>query len=163
MKKPDKFEETILFLANKLKGKKYAIRGTASLVLQGLDMNADDIDIVCDRKTAMDCNKIFKDYLIEKVSYKELEKYKSYFGKFKINGIDMEVMGDWQIKMKKGLASSKRSGDGWSQIFDGKERKEIVLNSKKIWVTTIDSELKMFAAMGRWNAYWKIKRQISHS
>ncbi len=161
VRKPDKFEETIALIADKLQNRQYAVRGTASLVLQGLDMNVDDIDILCDKKTALSCNKIFKDYLVEKVSLKESEKHKSYFGKFKINSIDVEVMGNWQIKNQKGeLALPKRREGRWSEIFDASEKKEIILDGKKICVTTIDSELKMFALMGRWNAFWKIKRLL---
>ena len=149
--KPTDFEETIIFLASKLKGYQYVIRGTASLVLQGIDMNVDDIDIISDKRGALACNKIFKDYLLEEVKYQESEKFKSYFGKFKINDVPVEVMGEWEIKTPKGK---------WVDPFDGSERKEIRIRGKTVWVTTVEEELKSFAAMGRWNAYWKVKNQF---
>ncbi len=150
------FEKTIIFLAKALKDYQYAIRGTASLVLQGFEMNVDDIDILCDKKTALACNEIFKDYLLEKVEFKISDKFKSYFGKFKINGVDVEVMGEWQIKIQ----NPKSKIQNWSEVFSATERKKVRLDGQEIWVTTPESELKMFAAMGRWNAYHKIKKQL---
>jgi len=151
--KPKQFKKTILFLAKKLQGCQYAFRGTASLVLQGLEMNVDDIDILCNKKTALKCNRLLKDFLVEKVSYKKSPKFKSFFGKFEVNGISVEVMGDWQIKDTKGV---------WGQPFtaDGGQRKEISFVGKKVWVTKTETELLMFAQMGRWTAYQKIKKQL---
>ena len=145
-KTPKNFEKVVLILAKKLKGQPYAIRGTASLVLQGIEMNVDDIDIVCNKKTALACNDLLKEYLVEKVAYKESEKFKSHFGKFEIEGVPVEVMGEWKVG-KKGP-------------FDGNQKIQIQVQDQRVWLTTIDSELEMFSAMGRWNAYWKIKKQV---
>lgn len=152
--KPENFEKVILLLADKLKSQQYAFRGTAGLVLQGLEMNVDDIDILSDKETALDCNDLLAEYLIEEVSYKESEKYKSFFGKFKIEGVPVEIMGEWQIKDTKGI---------WSQPFNASERKVVKLDGENVYVTPIEQELIVFAKMGRWTAYQKIKRQISES
>lgn len=151
-KKPAQFEKVIIFLAETLSGKRYAIRGTASLVLQGLDMNVDDVDVLCDGETALFCNDVLKDYLIEDVVFQESPKFKSYFGKFKIRGVQVEIMGNWQIKDTKG---------NWSESFAARdsERKEIILEAQRIYVTTIEMELQMFAKMGRWTALQKIRRE----
>lgn len=151
--KPKEFERTILFLAGNLKNLRYAFRGTAGLVLQGIEMNVDDIDILCDQKTAEACNNLLREFVLEEVSYKESPKFKSYFGKFKINDIPIEVMGEWQIKDVKG---------NWSEPFNAseKEKMEVLINSQKIFVTTPETELLMFSKLGRWNAYHKIKKQL---
>ena len=78
----EKLKSVVKTIDNKLKGEAYAIRGTASLVLQGLDMGLDDIDILCDAKTALSANLKLSEYLVEKVAFKESPKFKSYFGKF---------------------------------------------------------------------------------
>ena len=152
-KKPKSFEKTIIFLAQTLGDFQYAIRGTAGLVLQGLEMNVDDIDLLCDRETAEVCNDLLAEYVLEEVAYQESPKFKSYFGKLKINGILVEVMGKWQIKDPKG---------NWSQPFNAaeKERTEIELKGQKVWVTNLETELAMFAKMGRWTALQKIKKQL---
>jgi hypothetical protein len=149
---PKNFNETVLLVGSLLKNYQYAIRGTTSLVLQELDMNVDDIDILCDEKTALTANEIFKDYLVNKVEYSESPQFKSYFGKFDFNGVQVEIMGNWQIKAK----------NNWSEIFNASdnEKKEIIFQGKKIYVTNIETELKMFTWMQRWSALSKIKKQI---
>lgn len=150
--KPENFDKVILLLAKKLKDLQYAFRGTASLLLQGLDMIALDIDIVGDEEMALACNDLLAEYLVEEVSYKESEKFKSYFGKFEIEGVPVEVMGEWQIKDTKGV---------WSQPFNASERIKLDKWDKyDVYVTPVEEELKVFALMGRWNALHKIKSQV---
>ena len=44
---PKKFLPTLLLISKLLNRRKFAFRGTTSLILQGLDMVANDIDILC--------------------------------------------------------------------------------------------------------------------
>jgi len=150
---PEKFKETVIFLAEKLKGKQYAFRGTTSLVLRRLDFNVEDIDILTDKRTALDSNSILSDYLVKKVEYKETEKYKSYFGSFNVNGVDVEIIGEWQIRDTKGI---------WSGEYDASEDEvdEIDFQGKKVRVTKIETELAQYAKIGRWNVFHKIKRDL---
>jgi len=149
--KPGNFEEVILLLAARLRDFQYAFRGTASLVLQGIQMNVEDIDIVGNEEAALACNDLLAKYLVEEVTFKESAKFKSYFGKFEVEGIPVEVMGEWQIKDTKGR---------WNEPFDASARKLISLNGDKVYVTSIEEELAVFAKMGRWTAYQKIKKQL---
>jgi len=149
--KPGNFEEVILLLAARLRDFQYAFRGTASLVLQGMQMNVADIDIVGNEEAALACNDLLAKYLVEEVTFKESAKFKSYFGKFEVEGIPVEVMGEWQIKDTKGR---------WNEPFDASARKLISLNGDKVYVTSIEEELAVFAKMGRWTAYQKIKKQL---
>jgi len=150
---PQNFKKTVIQIAKIFNNYQYAIRGTASLVLQNYDMNVDDIDIITYKDTSLKCNILLKKYLKEKVKYKISKKYKSYFGKAKINDIDIEVMGCFQIKNNKGK---------WSKIFSAKDNEitKIKLSNNVIYVTNAETELEMFALMGRWNAYHKLKEQV---
>ncbi|MBN2016366.1 hypothetical protein JW766_06085 [Candidatus Dojkabacteria bacterium] len=153
-KTPSKFIESIIFLSKRLKNTTFAFRGTTSLVIQGIDMNVDDIDILCNKKAASQANKLLHDYCVVKVSYKESDKFKSYYGKFKINGIQVEVMGEWQIRDSKG---------NWSDPFNASKDTITFIQTKGqlVPVTRIETELKMFSLMGRWNAFHKIKKQVT--
>ena len=51
-------------------GRQYAIRGTTSLILQDLELKADDVDILCDKELAESLG----------AKYSESPKFKSYFG-----------------------------------------------------------------------------------
>lgn len=146
-KAPSNLKQILDLIADKLSNYTYAFRGTASLILHGLDMNVSDIDILCDKKCALDFNELFKDYVVDPVAYSENDKFKSYFGKFKIDKIPVEVMGEWQIKDTKG---------NWSEIYNGSNREKV----DNYWVTPIGLELSCFAKMGRWNAFHKIKREL---
>jgi hypothetical protein len=145
------FISALFIISSKIFGEDYAIRGTTSLVLQGLDMGLEDIDILCDGPTAVKANDLLKEYLVKSVEYSESSKFKSYFGEFNINGVKVEIMGDWQIKTTKGI---------WSEVHNGSNKVEIDFEGSLLPVTTIDEELKVFIEMGRWNAYHKIKKQL---
>lgn len=121
------------------------------MMLQGLDMNVDDIDILCTATTALNANLKLSEYLVEEVAFKESPKFKSYFGKFLVDGIIVEIMGDWQIFNAK---------KGWSKIYNTnmKNIDYVKLDGLEIPITKIELELKVFALMGRWTAYRKIKR-----
>ncbi|MFC1649443.1 5'-3' exonuclease H3TH domain-containing protein [Patescibacteria group bacterium] len=139
-------------LVKKLPKGKWAIRGTASLVLQGLDMVADDVDVVCDKSTAQTAQKKLGKYQVRKIAFSKDKKFQSHFGAFNIDNTMVEVYGGWQINGDK----------GWSKVFDGKGEQQItiVARGEEIPVTTVDTELEMFATMGRWNAFHKIKKLI---
>lgn len=147
-RRPANLTTTITRISRDLAGKQYAIRGTASLVLQGIDMNVDDIDIICDRETALYANEVWAKYLVKPVSHSITNQYSSYFGEFEIQGIKVEIMGEWQI-FKDGKSS---------KIFDG--QKDQITYVSGIKVTTIETELEMFIWMGRFNAFNKIKRLL---
>lgn len=153
----NKLKAVSTMLARFFKGKRYAIRGTMSLVLQGYEMGVDDIDVLTDKKTALLCNSLLKKHLYEKVEYKQSEQYKSYFGKFVINKILVEVYGNWQIRVK-----GKRVKGKWSKIFNAskEETKTIKVGGLEVNVTKPEVELAIFASEGRWNAYHKLKKQI---
>lgn len=126
------------FIQQKLAGHNYAIRGTTSLILQGLDFKQDDIDILCDEETAKYLN----------LEYSESKQFKSYYGKLADN---VEIYGNWQIKNNKG---------DWSEILVPTSANSYLLNTTDliIPVTTIEFELHCYALMQRWSVFHKIKR-----
>ncbi len=144
-------KNVVFKIAKKLQGKNYAIRGTASMVLQGLDMGVDDIDLIADKETSLLINEIFKDKLIEEVKYSESEKFKSYYGKFVIDNILLEVMGEFQVKDSNG---------NWSEVLDASSDEVDEVENQKIKVTKLNLELNFSALMGRWNEFHKIQKQL---
>jgi len=136
---------------------KWAIRGTASLILQGINLIADDVDVICDSGTALLANEVFRKYVVNKISHQKTRKYDSYFGEFDVDGIKVEFMGDWMIR-KNNNGKKKWSGK-YSANPD--QITYVSHNNINIPVTKLETELEMFAAMGRWNAYHKIKKLTS--
>lgn len=150
----EEFRKFVMEIAKKMKGKQYAIRGTASLVLQGIDMGVDDVDVIGDKKAALAFGKLFAGDMTEEVKYSQSNKFKSYYGKFVVDGIPGEIYGDWQIKRKK----------RWSRVYDARDGQvaEVKVGDIRVRTTSIETELAMYADMGRWNALKKIKRQLEN-
>lgn len=133
--------EVLEQIAKRLTGHNYAIRGTASLALQGLtDFKVADIDILCDEETAKFLN----------LPYSESKQFKSYYGKL---AADVEIYGNWQIKNSKGE---------WSEILIPTPSNSYLLTTKdySVPVTTVEFELHCYALMGRWSVFHKIKRLL---
>ncbi len=130
--------DEVVLIVNKLTGFNYAIRGTASLVLQGLDFKVADIDVLCDEKTATELN----------LKFSESSQFKGYLGKLSEKA---EIYGNWQIKNNNGE---------WSEILVPTSANSYLLttSSYSVPVTTIDFELHCYALMGRWSVFHKIKR-----
>lgn len=145
-------KEAAIVLSQKLEGTQYAIRGTASVILQGYDMLAEDIDVICDAQTALACNTIFSDTLTSPIAFKENTKYKSYFGAFSVKGVPVEIMGNWQIYSTKGV---------WSSVYNGSEFELIAVNGYQIRCTPLKLEFEAFMQMGRWNAYHKLRNLVN--
>jgi 5'-3' exonuclease len=154
----NELEKVVNKVSKILKGKNFAFRGTVSLVLQGFDMGVDDIDVLTDKKTALNCNELLKEYLYEKVEYKKSDKYKSYFGKFVIDKILVEVYGEWQIKIQNPKVKSQK----WSKAFIPSDNivTEVEIGGNKVKATKPEHELEIVALEGRWNAYHKLKKQV---
>lgn len=72
----------------------YKIVGRASLALHGLHIPVNDIDIEMDKKSVYCFQEMFSKYATRKVSMKKSDFYRSHFGQFKVEGINVEVMGD---------------------------------------------------------------------
>jgi len=77
----------------------WVIVGSVSLTLQGLDLKPNDIDILTNKKDALKMNKLLEDYVMQPVKWSKNEEFDSYFGKFLINNVKVEIMGDLKIKM----------------------------------------------------------------
>ena len=76
---------------------KWAVDGSTSLALQGIDVTPHDIDILTDREGAIRIQESLKNYNVVPISHSSNEKYDSYFGTFKVKGIKVEVMGDLRV------------------------------------------------------------------
>ncbi len=73
------------------------IVGSTSLALQDVDVEPKDIDILTDKDGALKSNDVLKEFLIERVKWSQTEIYKSYFGKFRINDVLIDIMGEFSV------------------------------------------------------------------
>ena len=76
---------------------KWAVDGSTSLALQGIDVTPRDIDILTDHEGAIRIQESLKRYNVVPISHSSNEKYDSYFGTFKMKSIKVDVMGDLRV------------------------------------------------------------------
>lgn len=98
---PERFVKVIKMIHGKLTGSDivWALTGSTSFAIQGLDVVPKDIDIQTDKEGAYRIEELFSEYVVERVKFKESELIRSHFGKLVIDGIDVEIMGDIQKKV----------------------------------------------------------------
>ncbi len=92
------FVEVIKLVSEKIPSNiKWAVDGSTSLALQGIDVTPHDIDILTDHEGAIRIQESLKKYNVVPISHSSNEKYDSYFGTFEVKGIKVEVMGDLRV------------------------------------------------------------------
>lgn len=83
-------------------GVKWAITGSASKFLKGQYNYCSDIDILLsDYKDCPKVNELLKPFLVEEICFSESKDIRSYYGKFNIGGINVDVMSEVQNLTKK--------------------------------------------------------------
>ena len=125
----------------KLKDKKldWALIGSTNLALQGIKIKPKDIDILTDKKSAFEINKLLKEYEIEPVRLSNSKLFgPQYFGEFKIEDIKIEVIG----KLKKERLLTKI----------------IKIDGMNLPAVSLEEELKAYEALGRKKDFNKIKK-----
>lgn len=90
------WKSTLRNIASELNnaGVSYTVVGGASIVLQGISIPLKDIDIETNRSGAYRFQELFQAYTLEPVGLKESETYRSYYGRFIIDGVLVEILGD---------------------------------------------------------------------
>lgn len=72
----------------------YTVVGGASIALHGLSIQVRDIDIETNRSDAYRFQELYQSHTLEPVDLKASEIYRSYYGKFLIDGTPVEILGD---------------------------------------------------------------------
>jgi predicted nucleotidyltransferase len=75
----------------------WVLVGSTSLALQGVKVDPKDIDILTDKKGAYKVAELLREYEIQPVTFSRSELFASHFGKFNIQGVQVEIMGDLEI------------------------------------------------------------------
>jgi len=119
----------------------YCIVGSTSLFLEGVPVEPSDIDILTTKDSAFKIDKLLNPYRLVECKLRESEVFRSYFGKYKIDSIDVEVMGELQY----------RKNDRWSRPFTPStiKTKYVNLNNEKIRIARLEETYKFCKEIGR--------------
>jgi hypothetical protein len=148
-----KIKEAIKLICARLRGKKikWVLVGSTSLALQGVKIKPKDIDILTDKEGAFKIEKLFEECKVRvipvKLSHSKL--FKSYFGKFKLNDVKFEVMGDLK----------ERVGNKWVSFSARLKSPKIVkLEGMEIPVSPLQEQLKSYSKLGRKKDFIRVQR-----
>ena len=72
----------------------YKVVGGASIALQGVQISVKDLDLEMDQESAYRFQTLFQGNTVQPVEMRESETYRSFFGRFDFDGVQIEVMGD---------------------------------------------------------------------
>lgn len=127
------------------------LSGSTSLYLQGVDIEVHDVDIVTDEDGSKYLDDILNDYCVKKMEYSSTEKYKSFFGIYEIDNVKVEIMGEFQYRLKNG---------DWSKPNHTNEIQNYKYNDKEIQVLKLEQELIEYENSGKTNTIEKIKEKL---
>lgn len=126
-----KMLETVKLISSLLSSaENWAIDGSASLALQGIDLKPNDIDVLTDENGAYEIQTLLSDYLETPVRHISNDKYDSHFGTVVINEIRVEIMGDLRVFRE----------DRWSDTQNPRNCKIKVVNLEGIRVPVVSLE-----------------------
>jgi hypothetical protein len=96
---PKHILRVLLILAEQLESAKvsWAVTGSTSLALQGVDLVPNDVDILTDEAGAYAISKLFSEHVLVQVSFKKSPRYESHFGRLEIEGASVELMGELRV------------------------------------------------------------------
>jgi hypothetical protein len=120
---------------------KWVITAGASLALQGLPVEVHDIDLQTDEAGAYEIERRFAESVTREVRFSAEETIRSHFGTLMIDGIEVEIMGDVQIRREDG---------GWADAPDLRSHKQFVqVDGMRIPVWSLEYEREAYRRLGR--------------
>ena len=128
---------------------RWVLAGSLSLALQGVNVEPHDIDLLTDRQGAFRINAMLKKYEKKKVDYSETEKVSSFLGVFEIQGVKVEVMGDYR----------ERQGTKWISLSRRLARTKIIeVDGTRIPVSPLEDQLVSYRRSTRPKDIKKIRK-----
>ena len=83
-------------------GLSWAFTGSLNLVFWGFDLKPHDIDLETDRFSAEQFDRLFANQAVWSLHLRKSESMQSYFARYDIEGVQVEVMGDCRYRLPDG-------------------------------------------------------------
>jgi len=146
-----KIIKALKLIESKLRGSgvRWVLAGSVSLVLQGVDVKPNDIDILTDEKGAFEINRILKDYEVKPVRFCRSKIFQSYLGEFEIEGVKVEVMGGLK-EFVKGEWRSLSQRLSTSRIIE--------IEGIRLPVSQLEDQLRSYQVLGRRKDSSKVRK-----
>ena len=119
----------------------WAVTGSVGFALQGVPAEPNDIDIQTDKRGAYEIERHFYEFMTKRVTFSSTERIRSHFGELRINGINVEIMGDIQKRLEDG---------SWENPVDLEYHKRVVeVEGMKMPVLSLEYEYQAYLKLGR--------------
>jgi hypothetical protein len=120
---------------------KWVITAGVNLALQGLPVEVHDIDLQTDEAGAYEIERRFAGFVTREVRFSAEERIRSHFGTLMVDGIEVEIMGDVQIRREDGE---------WGDAPDLDSHKKFVkVDGMRIPVWSLEYECEGYRRLGR--------------
>jgi len=152
-----RFLDVLRKLSTELKGTdvNWAIGGSLGLALRGAPFHPHDIDILTDRVGAYAIQRIFSDCVTREVSFRTSETVRSHFGALDIDGVKVEIIGDFQ---------ARRPNEDWGDPPDIKALgRTIRFGDLDLPVLPLEWERQSYSRLGREDRAAAISEFLSKS
>jgi hypothetical protein len=130
----------------------WAVTGSLGMVLQGMDLPINDIDIQTDEDGAYEVERRLAQYVVVPVLYKASERMRSRLGKLNIEGIQVEIIG--------GIQKRSQDGDWELPVQVAPHRLWVEVDGLSIPVLSLEYEYQAYKIMGRDEKASKIRQWL---
>jgi len=150
---PDTHIRALKLFLNRMSPNEYvwALTGSASLRLQGVDTPVHDLDIQADEKTVYIMEKQLAGFMKTPVHFWESTGMRSLDGKAVIDGVEIELLAN--------IARRKPDGS-WCTFTDFSHLVWVETHGLRIPLFPLEDELEAYEAMGRTDKVGLIRRAI---
>ena len=141
MKIKDKITQSLASITVELQeiSPDFYVIGASAMILSGIEVGETaDIDILTTEMNSCKLQHLLKTYMEISPETQEDDLFRSNFARFKLPLMDIEVMGDLQIK----------KNDIWQSVCV-KEYKEIFIGNLIIKIPTIEEQKRILSLFGR--------------
>lgn len=116
----------------------YTLAGSANLVLHGVPLLVQDLDLEMSAEAAQRFDERYASRAIMPLALRQDEHYRSYFGRYEIDGVIVEVMGDLE----------RREGGNWKTTANV-HREELDLDGVAVQAAWLEEETLANLRRGR--------------
>ncbi len=92
-------KKALLDIHRRMEGYSYVIMGSTALPVQGINVNAEDIDILTDSSGAYRLSTKYHEHIVNPVKYSKNGRFRSHYGQIYFGNHIIDVMGDLEIEV----------------------------------------------------------------
>jgi hypothetical protein len=136
------FIHALLLLHGRLEGSwvRWAVMGSVSHALQGLDIRPRDIDVFTDEEGAYEIERLMGEYVSRRVSFSREGRIRSHFGELNVGGVRVEIIGEMELLSESGE---------WRPFLDEDRIHFIEVEGAEIPVRSLEQEVEANIRLGR--------------